>query len=304
MLSYESPVIINAPIFGRDYGPSDHIEQGSRLESVLDRITVGSGCSVVQARNGAEFLPLVHNLEYIKMIREACFAVEQGRFEHVDESIFSRDIFNMACYAAGAAVEGANLAKQGKKSFSIIRPPGHHAYPQQDGGFCLFNNVAIGAEYLRQIGERVLIVDIDLHLGDGTIACIEDKPDVFYFSIGHDSVFPHLRPEAGNVESVYLPEGTTDEEYCQVLDDRLIPLIANWKPDIMAISAGFDTSVMDKVEFGKTLGGGFSLTQKTYTHFWQLLDETLIPYFAVLEGGYHPDSVAAGVESFLNRQKH
>lgn len=294
-------------------------EKPERIESLVDNVpAIADGLErrlngqydelVLTAPYGEQYLDLVHTPKYIRHVKELCESLgdtEITSFEqHPRDVCFSRQTYKAACYAVGGAVQAAILAKRGQKSFALVRPPGHHASAEQESGFCIFNNVAIATEYLRRKGERVMIVDIDLHLGDGTLAYIEGKENIFYFSINQENTWPHLVPEpTGNSENIFLPEGTDDEKYRAVLWERLVPALDAFNPSIVAVSAGFDTHGMDAQHFGEELEGGFILSHQSYKELWEILDKKMIPYFAVLEGGYNPLSVMAGVLSFLDKDK-
>ena len=130
------------------------------------------------------------------------------------------------------------------------------------------------------------------------------KEEVFYFYINGEGLWPHLEPdELPNAEHIFLPAGTDDQRYLAVLQDRLVPTIKQFDPSIIVVSAGFDTFHLDYQNYREALGGGFMLTEKSYKAIWKILDEVLVPYCAVLEGGYDPESVVAGVRSFLDKDK-
>ena len=270
----------------------------------LERLAQGSGDSLMlHAPNGEKYLSLVHTQEYIKKIKNISEQAGEG-IKGDEDNFISAQTYKAACYAVGGAVHAAKLARQGQKSLVLCRPPGHHARAGKESGFCFFNNAAIAAEYLLQKEERVLIVDTDLHLGDGTLEYVTGKEEVFYFSINGEGLWPHLEPnELPNAEHVFLPAGTDDQRYLAVLQDRLVPTIHQFDPSIIVVSAGFDTFHLDYQNYREALGGGFMLTEKSYKAIWKILDEVLVPYCAVLEGGYDPESVVAGVRSFLDKDK-
>ncbi len=272
------------------------------LQEGLARLEQGfPDSTVVRAPNGKVFLELFHTPEYIATVRETCAALSEGDVQEGETSL-SHYSFKAACYAVGAAVQGARLAQRGEKSLALVRPPGHHAHADHAAGFCIFNNVAIAAEYLRQKGERVMIVDVDLHLGDGTLEYVEGKENVFYFSLNHENIYPHLEPgNTENTENIFLPAQVRDDDYIAVLEERLVPRLRHYDPSIIAVSAGFDTHSADYLHHGESFGGGFLLTHKSYKKLWDILDQEVRPYFIVLEGGYDPMSVLDGVLSFVDK---
>ncbi len=258
---------------------------------------------LISAPYGEQFLTLFHSPAYIQHVRELCRDAGD-EILRLGDNCFSRKSYKAACYAVGAAVHAARLARKGRKSFAAVRPPGHHAHAEKESGFCIFNNIAIAAEYLRQKGERVFILDIDLHLGDGTLSYADGREGICYFSIHHESLWPHLHPgSGGNAELVELADGTNDEAYRKVLHEQLVPALRSFNPSIVAVSAGFDTHAMDYTNFRNALGGGFILSPDSYKEVWSILDAQLVPYFAVLEGGYDTLSVLSGVLSFFEKDE-
>ena len=252
--------------------------------------------------SGEEYLELVHDPTYIQEVKRRSQRATENSIVEVEGNFYSNGTFLAAAHAVGAAVTAAQRAKHGYKAFALVRPPGHHAHSNYGHGFCYFNNIAIAAEHLRTQGERVMIVDIDLHFGDGTEEYSTGRDDVYHFSISQGEIWPFPSNEnQENNELIFLPGGTQDPEYQRVLERRLSVAIDQWKPSMIAVSAGFDTSYHDSSEFGDLLEGGFNLTRATYDQVWQILDSSLVPYFAVLEGGYSSLALQSGIESFLEK---
>ena len=253
-----------------------------------------------------------HNHNYVRDVKRFCSSLSVGESQQRvigSDNWLSQGSFKAACYAVGAAVSSAKLSRKGQNSFAVVRPPGHHAYRDQGNGFCIFNNIAIATEYLRRGNrkkkkskeERIMIVDLDLHLGDGTLSYAQSRKRVFYFSINHEGIWPHYKPDdTANTENIFLPEGTNDQQYIDTLESRLIPTIRRFKPTIIAISMGFDTYYLDHEEFGEAFRGGFDLTQTAYKSIREIIYETAIPHFYVLEGGYHQKSVQDGLLSICD----
>ena len=311
--------LIYHPRMLEHYVPDDCPEQPGRLEALLAvpwlSARIASALqgnyrddqeSVHRALNGEPYLKLFHTPRYIQQIKEESSHLGEREFTTIDqerETWLSARSYEAACYAVGASVQAAELARKGENSFALTRPPGHHAFPDKSHGFCLFNNVAIATEHLRRQGERVMIIDLDLHLGDGTLAYVESKEDVFYFSFHQEEEWPRTRftsKSKGNTRLVYLPEGTTEDTYISVLREYLPADLRRFHPSLIAVSAGFDTYKTDHDQplLRETMGG-FMLTSQSTRELINIINEGGKPYFAVLEGGYTAESVLAGVLSFV-----
>jgi len=200
-------------------------------------------------------LELVHDKRYIDTVRELS---ESGGGRIEPETPLSERSYEIALLAVGGCITGVEAILRGEVEnvYALIRPPGHHASRAQGMGFCLFNNVAITAEYLkREHGlERVLIVDWDVHHGNGTQSIFYDDPSVMFFSLHQDGNYP---PQSGTVEEVGegkgegftinipLPPGTGDGGYVSALQEIVGPLCRQFKPEFILVSAGQDPSMVD-----------------------------------------------------------
>ncbi len=270
-----------------------HIERPERIEPVLKRF------KYEKAEDGEIHLSKVHTSEYVEHIKELS---KQGTGTIGTDTYYDKNTYKVACYAAGAAIQSAKHALKGENAFALVRPPGHHAHPDWTGGFCIFNNTAIAATYCAEKGKKVLIIDIDIHRGDGTQECINKlnkdfDGKMYYLSFNQEGIFPGATLDEGKIRNIYLPAGITEEEYLRVMKEETENIKKKFKPDIIAISAGFDSFLQDKKSYETDLGCGFSLTGKTITELKKIIGKT--PYFAVLEGGYNPKSVLEGVTAFI-----
>ncbi len=310
--------IITHPFMLEHLVPDDCPEQPGRLEALLaerwlsekiERALQGNKQEdFLLALNGKQYLGLVHTPAYAQHVKEESERLREREFSSLDkekETWLSSRSYEAACYAVGASVQAAELAKNGEPAFAVVRPPGHHAFPDKSHGYCIFNNVAIATEHLRRQGERVMIVDIDLHLGDGTLAYVEDKKDIFYVSLNQEEDWPQTRlTSRDNTRIVFLPEGTAEDTYISILREYLQTELRHFNPSLIAVSAGFDTYKTDyDNEMLQKSMGGFSLTSRSTKELIRVLEEAEKAYFAVLEGGYDPLSVLDGVLSFVDKDE-
>jgi acetoin utilization deacetylase AcuC-like enzyme len=235
-----------------------------------------------------KYLTLAHSPGHINKVKE----LSKKGASADPETVVCNKSYEVACYAAGAAILAA---EQG--SFALVRPPGHHATIEQSMGFCLFNNMAIAAKYMAKKGKRVFVIDFDIHHGNGTQEIVLGDKNIAYFSIHQSPAYPGsgLISEQ-NCINVPMQYQTSDEEYIGVLRTALAHELKKFKPDIVGLSAGFDSYFKDLNYLEHGLG--FNLTAKSYLEIKKIIE----PYhsFAVLEGGYNPESIKEGVRVFSN----
>ncbi|MDQ7091469.1 MAG: histone deacetylase family protein [Methylococcales bacterium] len=195
------------------------------------------------------------------------------------------------------------LNQKATNAFCAIRPPGHHAMPSQAMGFCLFNTVAIAAEYARQHPsiKKVAIVDFDVHHGNGTQAAFENNPNVFYASSHEMPNFPGTGTPThkgkGTIINVPLQAGETGESVRKKYSTLIFPALNAFKPDLLLISAGFDAHKNDPLS-------SIELDENDYHWLMQHLVKTAETFcegriISVLEGGYNLEALAQSVASHL-----
>ncbi|XP_040843567.1 polyamine deacetylase HDAC10 isoform X1 [Ochotona curzoniae] len=294
--------------------PECEIECPERLcaaLSGLQRAGLEGRCLRVSAREASEEeLSLVHSAEYVALVRatqgltEGELKVLSGKFDAV---YFHPETFHCARLAAGAALQlvDAVLTGTARNGLALVRPPGHHSQRAAANGFCVFNNVALAAQHARQRHglDRILIVDWDIHHGQGIQYTFEDDPGVLYFSwhrYEHGRFWPCLRESDADVVgrgpgsgfTVNLPwnqVGMGNADYMAAFLHVLLPLAFEFDPELVLVSAGFDSAVGDPE-------GEMLATPECFAHLTRLLQVLAGGRVcAVLEGGYHLDSLAHSV---------
>ncbi len=189
------------------------------------------------------------------------------------------NIYFYASLAAGGAIQAAELALSGENSFSLLRPPGHHAIRTKAMGFCYFNNIAIACSKLLDSAEKTAILDLDCHHGNGTQDIFLGNPRILYVSLHQSPLYPGTGlTSQSNCINFPLPPGTTELQYLKILETG-IKQTKKFNPDILGISMGFDTYKNDPL-------GGLALEEKSYKKISEIVFNLQIPCFSVLEGGY------------------
>jgi len=208
-------------------------------------------------------------------------SVKTGRIYDGDSPSYP-NIFSYAKLSAGAAVTASEIALKGDLSLSLLRPPGHHAGRDFLGGFCYFNNVAIAVAKALQKVSKAAIIDFDCHHGNGTQDIFLGKQNVLYVSLHQSPLYPGTGlTSEGNCLNFPLPAGTDEPAYMTAFS-KAIEAIYRFAPDLVAVSAGFDTYKGDPL-------AGLRLEISTYEKIGKAIRDLDVPVFAVLEGGYSDD---------------
>lgn len=261
------------------YRTRGHPERPERISGTLEKLRKQSELEIVWDQPSSveeELLLLAHSPAHVTSLKnpaedfDADTAAHPGIFDHAKRSV-------------GAALKSLEHAKNGKTSFALMRPPGHHAETDRIMGFCYLNQVAIAALQAQKIGfKKVAIYDFDVHHGNGTEQILLKKPDATFYSIHQFPCYPGTGAEdVGNCKNYPVSPGVTREVYREALE-RALNDLAKWKPDIIGISAGFDAYRGDPLSEE-------NLEAEDFHWIGESIRKLGIPTYAVLEGGYSPD---------------
>jgi acetoin utilization deacetylase AcuC-like enzyme len=250
-------------------------------------------------------LTAIHPERHVRGIEELC----RGGGGMIDaDTVIVEASYEAALRAAGGAVRLVDLLCSGEvpSGFSALRPPGHHAEPDRAMGFCLFDNVAVAAQHALDAHglERVLVLDWDVHHGNGTNAAFHASPDVLFVSLHESPLYPGTGPAsdvgsgAGTGFTVNLPiaAGAGDAIYASLLEHVVVPIALAYVPQLILISAGFDAHRDDPLAGVALTDGGFATLAGTMR---RLAAELGVPIGAVLEGGYDLRALAASTTATL-----
>ncbi|HLD58064.1 MAG TPA: histone deacetylase [archaeon] len=255
---------------------------------------------------GESDLLAVHSPRLISQIKNFSLQAEaQSRTLQIDDNFFSKNTFEIAMLACGSALKAARLCGN-EFAFSLARPPGHHAGKDFFMGFCYFNNIAFAVKKIMEekgFG-KAMILDFDLHHGNGTQNIFLPEQNVYYLSLHQDPsiTFPNTGFQHENtmrIKNVAIEAGATEDTYLEVFENEFLQFFERASPDLLAVSAGFDilgydTAVGNKLKIFDT---------KIFEKMGKIIAVKKVPCFGVLEGGYALEAIGESVFNFLNAFK-
>ena len=287
-----------------------HPESPARLDAVLEACKSVSGIQLINECRPAnrKEIELIHSARYFNYISNIEVLDNEPIMIDPDTG-FSEGSFEAALKAVGAVIDAVKFvfSGDGNRAFCAVRPPGHHAEKDTSKGFCIFNNIAIGAAYAVVNGSagKVAIIDWDVHHGNGTQNAFYDRSDVFYISLHQ---FPYY-PGSGSVSekgagdgkgynlNIPIRFGSSDEDYRQTFNSTILPALDDYRPELIMISAGFDTHMNDPL-------AGIDLSSEMYGEMTRHLTGIADKYchgriVSVLEGGYSMHVLKSSVTNHL-----
>ena len=298
-----SVAFIYDPIFLEHDTGAYHPENANRLRSILRSVEpLRERLLFIEPRPASfELITQVHPYHHIEFVEE-----KSSREEAIDaDTQVSSDSFDAALMAVGAGKEAVDRIASAEitSAFCAVRPPGHHATSTQAMGFCLFNNIAITARYAQSQGyEKVMIIDFDVHHGNGTQEIFYDDSSVFYFSTHEYPAYPG----SGSVDEFGRGEGegfthnfpmrafSTDDDILPIYEEELPLDVESFKPDIILVSAGYDLHITDPLAQLQVTTQGIKNIVESIMHCSD------VPKIFMLEGGYNLNALGESVAETLD----
>jgi acetoin utilization deacetylase AcuC-like enzyme len=300
-----------------DTGPG-HPENQGRLSSIIEALVNFEYRKKLKFKSpfeaSNEMLNLVHDSNYIKNIEKLSV---QGGFHHIDpDTVVSCDTFRAAKLAAGGCIKGIDLLFSGGDPifFALVRPPGHHAFTDHGSGFCIFNNISFAAKYAMENYniKKIAIIDFDVHHGNGTQDIFYNSSEVFYISIHQYPLYPgsgwydETGEGQGSGYNLNIPviSYSGENDYFVAFKEIIFPLITNYGPELILVSAGYDAHRDDPL-------ASINLTEDAYYKIMSIImcmsiagmqnnpGEERAKTGIILEGGYNYKATALSVMSTI-----
>ncbi|MGB7414739.1 MAG: histone deacetylase [Thermosynechococcaceae cyanobacterium] len=293
------PIILSEQFLMHQTG-AGHPECPERLTAIQDALKTSTDAerfewrvpTPTQQRNPIPWVGQLHDQDYVQSVQQ--LALRGGGYLDGD-TVLSAQSYDVALLAVNAWLDGVDhVLGTDAPAFVLARPPGHHALRSQGMGFCVFANAAIAAHYaLEQGATRVAILDWDVHHGNGTQALVESNPQIAYCSLHQSPCYPgtgaaHEQGDHHNVLNLPMQAGSTFDDYQQTFEQRVIPFLTQFNPDLLIVSAGYDALAVDPL-------AGINLQPEDYGI---LTDQCLSLTHRILfglEGGYHLEALGQSV---------
>jgi len=306
----EKTGIVKHPIYLEHVTGIFHPESPQRLESIygmLERNDFDGGIVEIEPRYASfDELLMVHTTRYVDRVLDSA---EKTRIRFDPDTVTSAKTYRAAWLAVGGVLEAVRVVLEGivRNSFALVRPPGHHAEPDRAMGFCIFNNMAVAARYALRTPHvtRILLVDWDLHHGNGLQKIFYDESDVLYFSVHRYPYFPWTGaveevgrgPGEGYTVNVPMDMGSSDPDFANIFRHVLLPIVMQYQPNIIMVAAGFDSHHADPL-------GGMNVTPAGFARMAALVMDMArqvcsAQLVLALEGGYNSQALRDSVEMVL-----
>ena len=307
---HRTGIVADPAVRQHEIGPA-HPESPARYTAVMDRLQAAEllpRLHRIESRSATDDeLALAHAPSYIELV-EREVAQSCGQLSTGDTDISSHSA-KVARLAAGSVLQAVDAVFAGEiaNAFCVVRPPGHHASAARGMGFCLFNNIAVAARYAQKhYGvARVLIADWDVHHGNGTQDIFYRDGSVLFFSTHQSPWYPGTGaasergegPGAGKTINCPFPAGSGRAEIVGAFETILLPAAEAFQPDLILLSAGFDSRVGDPL-------GQFTLTDSDFAELTRMMTDLAVKHcqnrlVSILEGGYSLQGLALGVEAHI-----
>ncbi|RJX25780.1 MAG: histone deacetylase [Dethiobacter sp.] len=289
-----------------------HPECKERLEAAMEKLREKKVLQLLEIvvpleKASEETIALVHREDYIKDVENAC---QSGSRQLDMDTYLTPDTYEVARLAVRGGLDAVDKVMGGEldRVFALLRPPGHHAEPNRGMGFCIFNNIAIASRYLqKKYGlKRIMIVDWDVHHGNSTQHIFEEEAGVLFFSVHQSPAYPGTggvrevgrRDGVGYTINAPMPAGCGDEDYLKLFNEIVLPVMDEYKPEMLLVSAGQDAYRGDPL-------ASMNLSLQCYAHLAKLLvkgaeKNTGGKMIFFLEGGYNVDAQASIIYNVLN----
>jgi len=288
-------LLVTDPLY-LQHQTAGHVERPERVKAILDHF---DACSLsrrltrLPARDATvDEIALMHGREYIEVVREVS---QRGGGWFDADTYLNGQTYAAAVRAVGGVLAAVEAVRDGRDrtAFCAVRPPGHHALPERGMGFCLFNNVAIAARFLKR---RVLIVDWDVHHGNGTQDMVQDDPTIWYLSTHRFPFYPGTgwaeERGTGNIINLPMDGQTPRKAFMERFTAAVQKAAKEFHPEFLLVSCGFDAYEGDPI-------GGLNLKPEDYRMMTDVVCSLGVPVVSALEGGYSLEGLGPCAEQHV-----